>query len=226
MIELFHVYKSYIKGKPALADVTLSVEKGEFIFVVGPSGAGKTTLLKLLFCMEQPDDGQILIQGRNIAKLKSTSIPYLRRNIGFIFQDFKLLAHKTVFDNVALPLLVKGTNASEIQKKVSEVLRMVRLDYKKEVFPPFLSGGEQQRVAIARAIINDPMVLLADEPTGNLDSASAKDIFELLEMIHMRGTAMVIATHNTVIVNQRRKRVVGLVDGRIVNSERAPIGSG
>lgn len=226
MIELFHVYKSYIKGKPALADVTLRVEKGEFIFVVGPSGAGKTTLLKLLFCMDHADAGQILIQGRNIAKLKSTSIPYLRRNMGFIFQDFKLLAHKTVFDNVALPLLVKGANAYEIKRKVSEVLRMVRLEYKKEVFPPFLSGGEQQRVAIARAIINEPMVLLADEPTGNLDSSSAKDIFELLGMIHMRGTAMVVATHNTDIVNQMRKRVVGLVDGRVVNSERAPIGSG
>ena len=217
MIELFHVEKSYIKGKPVLADVTLRVEKGEFIFVVGPSGAGKTTLLKLLFCMEHADAGQILIQDRNIAKLKSSSIPYLRRNMGFIFQDFKLLAHKTVFDNVALPLLVKGASASEIKKKVSEVLRMVRLEYKKEVFPPLLSGGEQQRAAIARAIINEPMVLLADEPTGNLDSASAKDIFELLEMIHMRGTAMVVATHNTDIVNRMRKRVVALVDGKVVN---------
>ena len=219
MIELFHVYKSYVKGKPALADVTLRVEKGEFIFVMGPSGAGKTTLLKLLYGMEHADEGQILIQGRNIAKLKDASIPYLRRNMGFIFQDFKLLAHKTVFDNVALPLLVKGANASEIKRKVSEVLRMVGLEYKKEVFPPFLSGGEQQRVAIARAIINEPMVLLADEPTGNLDSSSAKEIFELLKTIHLRGTAMVVATHNTDIVNQLRKRVVALADGKIVNSQ-------
>jgi cell division transport system ATP-binding protein len=217
MIELFHVDKSYIKGKPALSDVTLRVEKGEFIFVVGPSGAGKTTLLKLLFCMEHPDAGQILIQGRNIGKLTNTSIQYLRRNMGFIFQDFKLLENKTVFDNVALPLLVKGAGASEIRKKVSEVLRMVRLDYKKDQFPPLLSGGEQQRVAIARAIINEPMVLLADEPTGNLDSASAKDIFDLLEKIHMRGTAMVIATHNADIVNRMKKRVIALVDGKVVN---------
>lgn len=218
MIELFHVDKSYIKGKPALSDVTLRVEKGEFIFVVGPSGAGKTTLLRLLFCMEHPDAGQILIQGRNTAKLTNTSIQYLRRNMGFIFQDFKLLENKTVFDNVALPLLVKGAGSSEIKKKVSEVLRMVRLDYKKEIFPPFLSGGEQQRVAIARAIINEPMVLLADEPTGNLDLASAKDIFDLLETIHMRGTAMVVATHNADIVNRMKKRVVALVDGKVVNS--------
>jgi cell division transport system ATP-binding protein len=218
MIELFHVDKSYIKGKPALSDVTLRVEKGEFIFVVGPSGAGKTTLLRLLFCMELPDAGQILIQGRNIAKLTDTSIQYLRRNMGFIFQDFKLLENKTVFDNVALPLLVKGAGASEIKRKVSEVLRMVRLEYKKEIFPPFLSGGEQQRVAIARAIINEPMVLLADEPTGNLDSASAKDIFDLLEKINMRGTAMVVATHNADIVNRMKKRVVSLIDGKVVNS--------
>jgi cell division transport system ATP-binding protein len=218
MIELFHVDKSYIKGKPALSDVTLRIEKGEFIFVVGPSGAGKTTLLRLLFRMELPDAGQILIQGRNIAKLTNTSIQYLRRNMGFIFQDSKLLENKTVFDNVALPLLVKGVGSSEIKKKVSEVLRMVRLEYKKEIFPPFLSGGEQQRVAIARAIVNEPMVLLADEPTGNLDSASAKDIFDLLETIHMRGTAMIVATHNANIVNRMKKRVVAIVDGKIVNS--------
>jgi len=218
MIELFHVDKSYVKGKPALSDVTLRVEKGEFIFVVGPSGAGKTTLLRLLFRMELPDAGQILIQGRNTAKLTNTSIQYLRRNMGFIFQDFKLLENKTVFDNVALPLLVKGVGSSEIKKKVSEVLRMVRLEYKKEIFPPFLSGGEQQRVAIARAIINEPMVLLADEPTGNLDSSSAKEIFDLLETIHMRGTAMIVATHNADIVNRMKKRVVAIVDGKVVNS--------
>jgi len=217
MIELFHVYKSYGNGKPALADITLRVEKGEFIFIVGPSGAGKTTLLKLLFCMEHVDSGQILIQGKNIAKLKKTAIPYLRRNMGFIFQEFKLLARKSVFDNVALPLRVQGGNTSEIRRRVSEVLRMVRLEHKKEAFPPFLSGGEQQRVAIARAIINEPMVLLADEPTGNMDSTNAKDIFELLETIHMRGTAMIVATHNTDIVNRLRKRVVALADGKIVN---------
>jgi len=218
MIELFHVYKSYAKGTPALADITLRVGKGEFIFVVGPSGAGKTTLLKLLYCMERADEGQILIQGRNVAKLKDAAIPYLRRNMGFIFQDYKLLEHKTVFENVALPLLVRGATAAEMKRRVSEVLRMVGLEYKKEIFPPFLSGGEQQRVAIARAIINEPLVLLADEPTGNLDSGSAKEIFELLKTIHTRGTAMVIATHNVDIINQLKKRVVALADGRIVNS--------
>ncbi|HEY5649469.1 MAG TPA: ATP-binding cassette domain-containing protein, partial [Nitrospiria bacterium] len=194
MIQLFHVYKSYARKRVGLEDVTLRVEKGEFALITGPSGAGKTTFLKLLFGLEQPDSGQILVQGRNIARLESSGWPYLRRTIGFVFQDFKLLQKKSVFDNVALSMRVAGASNSEIRKRVPEVLASVGLDHKKELVPMMLSAGEQQRVAVARSIVNHPVILLADEPTGNLDSELSLEIFDLFKKINAKGTTILVAT--------------------------------
>ncbi len=219
MIQLFHVTKYYDR-RPALLDVNLLIEKGEFVLVTGPSGAGKTTLLKLLFCAVQPDEGQILVQNRNIARLRTADVPALRRTMGFVFQDFKLLPKKTVFDNVALPLIVQGAAAFETKRKVMEALKAVGVEYRKDSRPTMLSAGEQQRVCIARAIVNGPVILLADEPTGNLDQDLAGGIVELFKAINARGTTVVIATHNPLIVKQVNRRVIGLHNGRLVMDER------
>ncbi|HUK56975.1 MAG TPA: cell division ATP-binding protein FtsE [Nitrospiria bacterium] len=216
MIQLFHVYKSYGRHRVALEDITLRIEKGEFAWLTGPSGAGKSTLLKLLFGLEQPDSGQIVIQNRNVARVKASGLPLLRRSIGFIFQDFKLLQKKTVFDNVAVALQVAGASPAEIRRRVSEVLGSVGLEHKKDLMPTMLSAGEQQRVCVARSIVNHPMILLADEPTGNLDAELTAEIFELLKTINAKGTTMLVATHNREVVSRIRRRVIGLKEGRVV----------
>ena len=214
MIQLFHVNKVYGRNRVALEDVTLRIQKGEFVFLTGASGAGKTTLLKVLFGLERPDSGQILIQNRNIARLKNSNLPTLRRSIGFIFQDFKLLQKKTVFENVAVAMQVTGAAPSDIRKRVLEVLQSVGLEHKKELLPSMLSAGEQQRVCIARSIVNQPLILLADEPTGNLDSDLTREIFDLLKAINTKGTTVVVATHNTDVVSQTRRRIISLHHGR------------
>ena len=216
MIQLFHVHKSYGRHRVALEDITLQIEKGEFILLTGPSGAGKTTFLKLLFGLERPDSGQILIHNRNIARLRESSWPYLRRTIGFVFQDFKLLQKKTVFDNIAVAMRIVGASPAEIRRRVPEVLGSVGLEHKKEMLPAFLSPGERQRVCVARSIVNHPMILLADEPTGNLDADLTMEIFDLLKDIHVKGTTVIVATHNRDIVSHVQRRVVVLKQGRIL----------
>lgn len=218
MIQLFHVSKSYERRR-ALSDINLHVLKGEFVLLMGPSGAGKTTLLKLLFCAESPDEGQILVQNRNVARLRRADVPYFRRTMGFVFQDFRLLPKKSVFENVALPLTVQGVGSFDIRRKVTEALKAVGVEHKKESRPVTLSAGEQQRVCIARAIVNGPNVLLADEPTGNLDSELASDIIELFKAINARGTTIMCATHNRRVVEQVRRRVVTLHEGHIVGDD-------
>jgi cell division transport system ATP-binding protein len=218
MIQLFHVSKWYDR-RSALCDISLHVGKGELVVLMGPSGAGKTTLLRLLFCAELPDEGQILVQDRNIARLKPSEVPYLRRTMGFVFQDFKLLPKKTVFENVALPLLVQGASAFETRRKVMEALKAVGVEHRKESRPASLSAGEQQRVSIARAIANGPFILLADEPTGNLDSELAAEILELFKVINARGTTVMIATHNRQVLDQVRRRVITLNQGKLMSDE-------
>jgi cell division transport system ATP-binding protein len=217
MIQMFHVYKYYGKEHVALDDINLKIEKGEFVFLVGSSGAGKSTLLKLIFCEERADQGQILIGGKNISRLGEKQIPFLRRNIGFIFQDFKLIQRKTVFENVALPLEIVGASLVEINRRVQEVLRLVQLEHRRKQFPPFLSGGEQQRVAIARALVNRPAILLADEPTGNLDDDLSFGIFDLLKNIHTTGTTVLVATHHRHLFSKTSKRTLVLQKGRIIS---------
>lgn len=216
MIEMVNVSKYYDGKTAALEDVSLKIEKGEFVFVTGPSGAGKTTLLKLLFCAEKADEGQILISGWNLDKLKKKSIPYLRRNTGIVFQDFKLLPNMTVLENVAFAMRVVGTPRREIKPKAISVLKLVGLAHKADDYPLRLSGGEQQRVAVARAIGNEPAILLADEPTGNLDSRSAMEVIEIFKEINSKGTTVLVATHNENLFLSSGRRVITLDKGRVV----------
>lgn len=214
VIQTFHVTKIYDRGdRPALQDVSLSVPKGEFVFLTGPSGAGKSTLLKMLFVAERPTRGQILVNGRNVATLKPRQIPMLRRKVGVIFQDFKLIANRTVHENVAYALHVVGVPEKDIRRRVYQVLKGVGLYHKAHVLPPKLSGGEQQRVSIARALVNDPVLLLADEPTGNLDRTITEEIMALLERANARGTTVVVATHDQGLLARYPKRVVVLENG-------------
>lgn len=219
MIQLIHVSKYYDR-RAALADVTLDIEKGEFVLLMGPSGSGKSTLLRMLIGAEQPDDGHVFVQGKNVTKLKSSEIPYLRRKIGTVFQDFRLLPKKSVFDNVALPLLVQGASPVDIRRKVTEALRAVGVDHKRDQLPIGLSTGEQQRVCVARAIVNGPVVLLADEPTGNLDPGLTSEIMELFKLINARGTTVVVATHDPLVMAQVNRRVVKLDQGMLVPEQR------
>jgi cell division transport system ATP-binding protein len=216
MIQLFHVHKEYPGDGPALLDVTLEVEKGEFVFLTGPSGAGKSTLLKLLFCAEPATSGQLLLFGKNLAKIRPAAVPLVRRNIGFVFQDFKLLAERTVAENVALPLEVRGLAEKEVKKKVRLLLRSVGLEHRAGKFPPSLSGGEQQRIAVARALAPDPALLLADEPTGNLDPDRTVEVMDLLNAANARGTTVVVATHDRSLLDRYKKRVIALDRGRVV----------
>lgn len=216
MIQMFHVYKTYPVNFKALIDINLKVDKSEFIFVTGPSGAGKSTLLQLLFCAEKVTEGQILVNGRNIARLRKSSIPYLRRNIGIVFQDFKLLPQKTVFENVSFALKILGFPRKKMKRKVWQTLRLVGLEHKLDVLPRSLSGGEQQRVAIARALINDPAILLADEPTGNLDAEITWEMMQIFKNINARGTTVIIATHDKNIVERMQRRTIVLERGMIV----------
>jgi cell division transport system ATP-binding protein len=215
MIQLFNVTKAFQREQSALADITLRVAKGEFVYLTGPSGAGKSTLLKLVCCAERPTRGQILMDGRNITQLGMRHIPFLRRNLGIVFQDFKLLNRRTVFENVAFPLEVQGRRRIEIGKKVYQVLKQVGLEHRLSHHPPQLSGGEQQRVAVARALVVDPLVLLADEPTGNLDPDVTLDIMELFKSANARGTTIVMATHDRGLIRQFPRRVITLEAGRL-----------
>ena len=212
MIQLIHVSKTYDR-RPALSDITLEIEKGEFVLLMGPSGSGKSTLLRMLIAAEIPDEGQIFVQGKSVTKLKKSEIPLLRRRVGTVFQDFRLLPKKSVFENVALPLIVQGVSAVDIRRKVTEALRAVGVDHKKDQLPTSLSAGEQQRVCIARAIVNGPIVLLADEPTGNLDPERTAEIIELFKLINARGTTVIVATHDPHVMAQINRRAIVLQDG-------------
>ncbi len=217
MIQLFHVTKEYPGDGPALQDVSLEIDKGEFVFLTGASGAGKSTLLKLIFCDEPATAGQLLLFGKNVAKISGSAIPFVRRNIGVVFQDFKLLANRTVAENVALPLEVRGLAQKEIRRKVRGLLRSVGLEHRADKFPPSLSGGEQQRVAVARALAPDPALLLADEPTGNLDPERTLEVMDLLYGANARGTTVVVATHDRSLLERYKKRVVVLQAGRLLS---------
>jgi cell division transport system ATP-binding protein len=225
MIQLYRVTK-YYEGVAALRDVSFSVDKGEFVFVTGPSGAGKSTLLKILFCAERADEGQIIVQGVNTFRLTSSSIPYLRRNMGFVFQDYKLLPHKSVFENITLALKVVGTPSKEIERKAYQVLKKVGMEAKRHLTPPKLSGGEQQRVAVARALVNEPQVLLADEPTGNLDPQSGQDVFRLFKDINMKGTTVIVATHDWETVRKMQRRIVTMERGRVTDEGKGALTRG
>jgi cell division transport system ATP-binding protein len=219
MIQLYRVTK-YYEGVPALREVSFVVDKGEFVFVTGPSGAGKTTLLKILFCAEHAEEGRIIMQGINTFRLKSSTIPYLRRNMGFVFQDYKLLPHKTVFENIALALKVVGTPYGEIERRAFLVLKKVGMEAKRHLTPPKLSGGEQQKVAVARALVNEPQVLLADEPTGNLDPQSAREMFALFKDINLKGTTVLIATHDWETVRKMQRRIITMERGEVTDDGR------
>ena len=217
MIKLEHVSKSYTAGIPALNDVNLNIEEGEFVFVVGDSGSGKSTLIKLLLKELEPTEGTITINGRKLNKIKRRQIPKFRRNIGVVFQDFRLLKDRNIYDNVAFAQKVIGESNRSIKKNVPLMLSMVGLAAKYRSYPKQLSGGEQQRVAIARALINRPKILLADEPTGNLDNNNAWEIMKLMEEINNNGTTVVVVTHNLEVVKAMNKRVVTMKKGVIVD---------
>ncbi|MBU9712786.1 cell division ATP-binding protein FtsE [Evansella tamaricis] len=219
MIHMKDVWKTYPNGVMAINGINVDIDKGEFVYVVGPSGAGKSTFIKMMYREEKPTRGDIIINRNNLVKVKERHIPYIRRNIGVIFQDFKLLPNLSVYENVAFAMEVIEESKSNIRRRVMKVLEIVRLKNKARFFPHEISGGEQQRVAIARAIVNNPSVLIADEPTGNLDPETSWEIMHILEEINERGTTIVMATHNKEIVNTLRKRVIAIEDGRIARDE-------
>jgi len=219
MIELQNVTKIYPNGVRALNNVSLSVPRGDFVFLVGPSGAGKSTFLRLLFREELPTEGHVLVDGKDITEMSDSRVPFLRRNMGIVLQDFQLLQRRTVSENVAFGLRVLGTPDNVIQARVQEALEQVGLSHKRRMFPDELSGGEQQRVCIARALVNNPLILITDEPTGNLDPMISFEIMQLFLEINTRGTTIIMATHNHNLVNKLRKRVVALVEGRIIKDE-------
>lgn len=219
MIEMHNVWKTYPDGTHALRGVSVKVDRNEFVYVVGPSGAGKSTFMKLIYREERPTKGSLFVNGFNLEKLKQRKIPYVRRNIGVIFQDYRLLPKLTVFENVAFAMEVIEAPKKVIRKRVLEVLELVKLREKANSLPTQLSGGEQQRVAIARAIVNNPSVIVADEPTGNLDPDTSWGIMKLMEEINFRGTTIIMATHNREIVNSMRKRLLAIEGGLIVRDE-------
>ncbi len=219
MIRLKHVSKDYGGDRPALTDISVNIAKGEFVFLVGPSGSGKSTFIRLLLREILPTQGDIYISGQDIKALRSWKIPFLRRNIGCVFQDFKLLPNKTAFGNVAFALEVIGRSRYMIKKQVPEVLRLVGLEDKLDSYPGELSGGEQQRVSIARAFVNRPPLLLADEPTGNLDPATSLGVMTLFNRINRSGTTILIATHDREMVDSMRKRVIALENGNVVRDQ-------
>jgi cell division transport system ATP-binding protein len=220
---LKHVTKTYKRGElgevVALDDVSLEVAKGEFVFVVGPSGSGKSTLMKLLTREQRPDSGDIFVAGKNLNTLRSWKVPHLRRSIGYVFQDFKLLPNRTVAENVAFALQVIGQPATRIERRVPEVLELVGLEDKADSFPHELSGGQQQRVSIARAFVNSPRLMLCDEPTGNLDPNTSVGIMKLLDRINRTGTTVVMSTHDQQIVDTMRRRVIELERGTVVRDQ-------
>ncbi|UTR16001.1 cell division ATP-binding protein FtsE [Salipaludibacillus sp. LMS25] len=219
MIQMQDVWKTYPNGVMAVNGISIYIKKGEFVYVVGPSGAGKSTFIKMIYREEKPTRGEITVNNQELSKIKERHIPYLRRNIGVVFQDFKLLQSLTVFENVAFAMEVIEEDKETIRHRVMNVLDIVRLKNKARFMPHELSGGEQQRVSIARAIVNNPAVLIADEPTGNLDPETSWEIMHILEEINERGTTIVMATHNRDIVDNMRKRLIAIEGGRIARDE-------
>ncbi|HKY31155.1 MAG TPA: cell division ATP-binding protein FtsE [Candidatus Polarisedimenticolia bacterium] len=227
MIRLRGVSKTYPSGSAALSDVTLAIDKGEFVFLTGPSGAGKTTLLRLLLREELPTSGTVEVNGHDVAALAARRVPYLRRGIGVVFQDFKLIQTKTVMENLTFVLEAVGVPAAGRKERAMKVLRQVSLQHRIRAYPVQLSGGEQQRVAIARALVNEPMLLLADEPTGNLDPELSEEIMALLKEINAHGTTVLVATHDRDLIRRMGRRVIRLVAGRLAGAEKpAAAGSG
>jgi len=220
MISLQNVTKTYKNGVTALESVSIEIEKGEFVFVVGASGSGKSTVIRLVLKEIEPTSGKIVVGGRDLTRLKRSKVPYLRRNIGCVFQDFKLLPDRSAAENVAYALKVQGEGSSSIRRKVPEVLNLVGLAHKMSSLPDELSGGEQQRVSIARAVVNHPPLLVCDEPTGNLDPDTSVGIMQLLYRINRAGTTVVMATHDREMVDKMRRRVIALDDGRLARDER------
>ncbi len=218
MINFSNVTKFY-ENQAALKNITFSIEKGEMVFVTGPSGAGKSTLLKIIYLSERPDEGTVTIADWDLSKLTESSIPYLRRNIGVVFQDFRLLDNKNVFDNIAITLRIRGMFEDEIKERVMDILRMVNLRHKADSFPRTLSGGEQQRVVISRAMVAEPTILLADEPTGNLDSDTASGISRMFKDINAKGTTILVATHNKDLYRHTGRRVFKLDGGNFISEE-------
>ncbi|HSB35559.1 MAG TPA: cell division ATP-binding protein FtsE [Thermoanaerobaculia bacterium] len=215
MIEFYRVAKEY-QGRRVLKDVTFQVKKGEFVFLTGPSGAGKTTLLRLVFRAETPNDGQIIVNGLNVSAMPVSRVPVLRRSMGIVFQDYKLLPTRSVLENVTYVLKFLGVSPAERRRRAYQVLRLVELHHRLSAFPEELSGGEQQRVALARALVNDPTLLVADEPTGNLDHRLAGEVMKLFAEINVRGTTVVVATHDQDVVKQSGRRCLTLDRGRIL----------
>ena len=219
MISLRGVTLTYPNGVCALDDVDLEVAKGSFVFIVGHSGTGKSSLLKLLYREMRPTAGEVTVDDVRVDKLHRSKIATLRRNIGVVFQDFKLLSHKTVWENVAFALQVTGANTKDVNRQVPRSLDLVGLSHKSRMFPTELSGGEQQRAAIARALVNNPKILLCDEPTGNLDPSNTTEIMELLQRINLKGTTVLVATHNAAVVDRMRRRVIRLEEGRVLHDD-------
>ncbi len=219
MVSTRHLTKVYDQGKPALEDVNIEVDKGEFVFLVGPSGSGKTTFIRLLLRELLPTGGEVFIGGQDVVHLRPWKVAHMRRNMGCVFQDFKLLPNKTAAENIAFALEVIGQSRHLVEEQVPEVLKLVGLEDKAENHPHELSAGEQQRISIARAFVNKPALILADEPTGNLDPATSLDIMSLLNKINRTGTTMLIATHDKEMVDSMRKRVIALEDGKIIRDQ-------
>lgn len=217
------ISKIYGNGSVALSDITVNIDKGDFVFVVGPSGAGKSTFIKLVFREELPTSGDLTVGEFDVVAMNPAEVPYLRRGLGIVFQDFRLLPNKTVYENVAFAMEVIEAPRREIQKRVHHVLDLVGLKHKARTFPAHLSGGEQQRVAIARAIVNNPLVVIADEPTGNLDPDTSWDIMMIFERINRAGTTIVMATHDKPVVDAMKKRVIAIEQGRIVRDQQGGV---
>lgn len=220
VIQMFHVYKRYGRHA-ALHNISLTVQRNEFLFVTGPSGAGKTTLLRLLFLDEAVSEGQILVDGVNLQRVRRARIPFLRRKIGVVFQDFRLIKDYTVFENIALVLEAKEATHRHVAARVKQVLRMVGMEAYMDSYPPRLSGGEQQRIAVARAAVGNPLILLADEPTGNLDTEAADMVFDLFRKLHAQGATVVVATHDAHLLKKGPGRIVSLKSGRIGSGTNA-----
>ena len=220
MIKLENVTKVYKTGVRAVNNMNVNIGPGEFVYVIGPTGAGKSTFIKLLYREEKASSGKVIVAGEDVSKIKNRKVPYFRRNIGIVFQNFRLLPKKTVFENIAFTLEVTDTPRVEIRKKVRRTLELVGLEDKANAFPHELSGGQQQRVAIARAIVNEPAILLADEPTGNLDPTNSWEIMSLLKEANERGTTVLVVTHNQEIVNEMNERVITMKQGVIVSDEK------
>jgi cell division transport system ATP-binding protein len=219
MIHFYHVTKKFDRYSTALQDVTFQIDKGEFVFLTGPSGAGKSTLLKLILRQYVPSEGQVIVNGRNLNAMKRKQLPWFRREIGMVFQDFKLIERMTVFENLSFILTVLNVPGREHKKKAYSALRAVNLSHKLNSYPPQLSGGEQQRVAIARALINDPLMLVADEPTGNLDPDLALEILQIFSDANLRGSTVLLATHDRDLIRASGRRVITLDHGRVVDEK-------